>query len=103
MRQLTDLIGRKSYQHFSHPDLQLPRIRKDETHVHAFVELIENIWINPLSHDETDLVNLSTTVLAPPNAVSDLLKARQIGEAYKTFRECLEKDPPSVNCHKQMK
>ncbi len=64
---------------------------------------MENIWINPLSHDEADLVNLSTGVLAPTNAVSDLLKAHQIGEAYKTFRERLEKDSPAVNCHEQKK
>ncbi len=67
MRQLRDMMGRNSYQHFwiSHPDLQLPRIEKEETDVHAFVELMENSWINPLSHDETDLVNLSTGVLVP--------------------------------------
>ncbi len=104
MRQLRDMIGRNSYQQFSHPNLQLPRIRKDETDVHAFVELMQNNWINPMSHDETDLVHLSTGVLAPPNAVRDLLKTHQIGdEAYKIFRERLEKDPPDVNCHEQMK
>ncbi len=95
MRQMRHMIGRNSYQHFSHLDLQLPRIRKDETDVHAFVELMENNWINPLVHDETDLVNLSTGLFAPPNAISDLLKAYQIGEeAYKTFREEIQKYPP---------
>ena len=105
LRELRDMVSRNSSQHFNHPDLQLTRIRKDETDVRSFVELMENSWINPLSNDETELVNLSTGILAPPDVANDLLKAHKVGkEAYQTFREDrLEKEQPNVKFHDKMK
>ena len=83
LRELRVMVSRNGFQHFNHPDLQLTRIRKDETDVRSFVELMENSWISPLSHDETELVNLSTGILAPPDVANDLLKAHKVGkEAY---------------------
>ena len=66
---------------------------------------MENTWINPLSHDETELVNLSTGILALPDVASDLLKAHQVGEeAFQTLRkDCLEKEPPKVKFHEKTK
>ncbi|KAK5924833.1 hypothetical protein CgunFtcFv8_017411 [Champsocephalus gunnari] len=66
------MIGRDSSQQLNHTDLQLPRIKKDEKDVNAFVELMENSWINPLSHDHTDLVSLSTGMVAPPDVANGL-------------------------------
>lgn len=104
LRELRDIVGTNSSRHLNHPDLHLPRIKKDEADVRAFEDLIENSWINPLSHDETELVNLSTGILAPPDVASDLLKAHQVGEeAYKEFRENrLEGDTPRVKFHSKM-
>ena len=44
LRELRDMVSKNSLQHFNHPDLQLSRIRKDETDVCSFVELIKNSW-----------------------------------------------------------
>ncbi len=105
LRQLRDMVGNNSSQHFSHPDLQLSRLRKDEADVNAFVDLMENSWINPMSHDDRELVNLSTGILAPPDVVHDIGEAHAIGEqAYQTFKEDrLEKDPTKVKFHDKMK
>ena len=42
LRELRDMVSKNSLQHFNHPDLQLSRIRKYETDVCSFVELIKN-------------------------------------------------------------
>ena len=104
VRELRNMVGRKSSRHFNHPDLHLSRKKKDEADVRALEGLMENTWVNPLSHDETELFNLSTVILAPPDVASDLMKAHQVGEeAYQTFREDrLEKEPPKVKFHDKM-
>ena len=98
-------MGSNSSTNLNHPDLQRTRIRKDESDVCAFEELMEKSWINPLSLDQLELVNLSTGVLAPPDVAKDLLEAHQLGEgAYESFRrDRLEKDPPSAKFHDKMK
>jgi len=105
LRQVRLMIGRENTQHFSHPDLQHTRVMKDERDVQAFVELIERSWLNPLSHEETKLVNVSTGVVVPPDIVVDLLQAHEVGEkAYEKFKqESLEADPPTINFYDEMK
>ena len=99
------MVGRDSSRDFSHPDLQLPRIRRDVADVTAFEGLLQNSWINPLSHDEKELVNLSTGILAPPDVARGLLEAHKVGQqAYQMIREDrLEKDPPTVNFNDTLK
>ncbi|KAK5921267.1 hypothetical protein CgunFtcFv8_024984 [Champsocephalus gunnari] len=71
----------------------------------AFVELMENNWINPLSHDHTDLVSLSTGIVAPPDVANGLLKAHTMGEAaYQAFKtERLKTEQPTVKFHGTLK
>ena len=101
LRQMRGLGGSK----LNHPDLQQPRINKDEEDILALMDLMENTWINPLRHDQDDLVNLSTGVLTTAEFTRDLLNAQKIGEgAYQTFKSLrLEKDQPDVNFHDTMK
>lgn len=105
LRQLRAMVGHDCSHQVNHPDLQMPRIRKDEANVKAFMELMENSWVNPLSQDRTDLINLSTGVVAPANVASDLLKAQTIGEeAYETFKkDRLENEVPTTKFHDTMK
>jgi hypothetical protein len=105
LRQLRNILGRYSSQQLSHPDLQLPRVKKDECGVKAFVDLMENSWIDPLSDDQTELVSLSTGIVAPPDVSRDLPKAHKVGEeAYQASKkDRLEKEPPLVNFHDKMK
>lgn len=64
---------------------------------------MENSWLNPMSHDETDLVSLSIGTMAPPDITRDLLRAFEIEEAYKVFKQTrLDEDPPSVKFHDKM-
>lgn len=87
LRQLRDLTG-QSMSKLSHPDLQGPRIQKDEADVQSLIDVMENNWLNPLSPDESDLVSLSTGFLAPPDVTRDLLRAHEIGEeAYQVFKQ----------------
>ena len=66
----------------------------------SLIDLMENNWLNPLSPDESDLVGLSTSTVAPPAVVNDLLRAL---EAYQTFKQTrLDDDPPSVKFHDKM-
>ncbi|KAJ8358200.1 hypothetical protein AAFF_G00026150 [Aldrovandia affinis] len=37
--------------HFSHPDLQMPRITRDEADVQSIVKLLEDDWTNPFPPD----------------------------------------------------
>ena len=63
LRVLRNMV-RKESSKLSHTDLQLPRIRKDEVDIKAFVHLMENNWIDPFNHEKTELVNISTGILA---------------------------------------
>ena len=89
------------YEHtgcLSHPDLQRPRIAKDEADVNAFIDLMEKSWINPLGQDQSDIISLSTGVVVPSDVASDLLQAPTIGEeAYISFRrDRLENESPTI-------
>jgi len=61
------MICRDCSQQLSHPDLQMPRIKKDETHVKAFMELMEKSWVDPLSPGQAELIGLSTGVVVAPD------------------------------------
>ena len=103
MRMLRDMIGQGSSKP-PHPDLQGPRIRKDEAYIKSLIDLMENNWLNPLSPDESDLVSLSTGTVTPLAVVKDLLREFDVGEkAYQTFKRArLDDDPPSVKFHDTM-
>ena len=60
LRTLSDMIG-QCRSKLSHPDLQGPRIRKDEADVKSLIDMMENNWLNPLSM-------MSQTSLACPLA-----------------------------------
>ena len=97
------VVGQK-YTDFSHPDLQMPRIRRDEADVQSLVQLMEISWLNPFNPDQGDLVSLSTATAAPPEVAKDLLGAYRIGEdAYQAFKEArLETDTPTIQFHDKM-
>lgn len=88
---------------FNHPDLLLPRIRRDEADTQSLVQLMEASWLNPFNSDQGDLVSLSTAAAAPPDVAKDLLEAHKIGEeAYQAFKqERLEADPNPQTPSKQ--
>ncbi|KAJ8404780.1 hypothetical protein AAFF_G00331670 [Aldrovandia affinis] len=46
LKQLRRMVGR-GMSHFSHPDLQMPRITRDEADVQSIVKLLEDDWTNP--------------------------------------------------------
>lgn len=72
---------------FNHPDLQLPRIRRDEAAVQSIVHILDNCWLNPFSPDQCECVSLSTATVAPPHVVNDLFYNHKIGDqAYKAFK-----------------
>ena len=97
MITLRDMIGQGSSK-LPHPDLQGPRIRKDEAYIKSLIDLMENNWLNQLSPDTSDLVSLSTGSLDPPAVIKDLQRALEMGEeAYQTCRWTrLDDDTPSV-------
>ena len=103
LRTLSDMIGQCSSK-LHHPDLQGPRIRKDEADIKSLIDMVENNCLNTLSPDESDLVSLSTGTMAPPAMVKHLLRAFGAGEyAYQTFkRTILDDEPPSVKFHDKM-
>lgn len=80
---------------------------KDESDVKAVLDLMENNWINPLIHDQTELVSLSTGIAAPtPTDVArDLLTAHMVKEeANQNFKkDRLESKPRTVKFHEKMK
>ena len=100
MRTLRDMIGQGSSK-LPHPDLQGPRIRKDEAYIKSLIDMMENNWLNPLSPDKSDLVSLSTGTLAPPAVIKDHLRALEMGEeAYKACKWTrLDDGTPSVKFH----
>ena len=103
LRTLSDMIGQGSSK-LTHPDLQGPRIRKDEADITFLIDLMENNLLNPLYRDESDLVTLATGTVAPPAVVNDLLRAVEVGEeAYQAFkRTILDDDQPYVKFHDKM-
>ena len=103
LRQLRDMVGR-SESRVNHPDLQSPRIRRDEADIQSLVELMETCWLNPFSPDHTEFVSLSTATVVPTDVASDLLNAYKIGEeAYQAFKqERLESNPPTTQFHDKM-
>ena len=76
-----------------HPDLQKPRIEKDERNVAAVSDVLEN-WINPF--EEHNLVCISSATAATHDVRNDLTKAQATGEeTFSKFKnERLESDPP---------
>ena len=103
LRQLRAMVGQQ-YTDFSHPDLQMPRIRRDEADVQSFVQLMETSWLNPFNPEQGELVSLSTATAAPPEVAKDLLGAYRIGEdAYQAFKEeRLGTDSPTTLFHDKM-
>ncbi|KAG0728083.1 hypothetical protein GWK47_033223 [Chionoecetes opilio] len=59
LRQLRAMVVGQKYTDFSHPDLQMPRIRRDEADVQSLVQLMETSWLNPFNAEQGDLVSLS--------------------------------------------
>ncbi|KAJ8415586.1 hypothetical protein AAFF_G00425660 [Aldrovandia affinis] len=47
------MVGR-GMSHFSHPDLQMPRITRDEADVQSIVKLLEDDWTNPFDPMKAD-------------------------------------------------
>ena len=76
LRKLWGMVG-QSDSHLNHPDLQLPRIRRDEADVQSLVELMDVCWLNLLRQDHSDVVSLSAATVAPPDIVADLLGAHR--------------------------
>ena len=80
-----------------HPDLQDPRIRKDEADIKSLIVLLENNWLHPyLSMGQISLAY--PLAPAPPAVFNDLLRAFEVGEeAYDTFKQTrLDDYPPTV-------
>ena len=102
LRQLRCMVDLDDYQ-VNHPDLHLPRIRRDEANV-SMVQLMETSWLNSFSRDQDEFVSLSTSTVAPPNVSNDLLEAHRIGEeAYQSFKqEHLEASSPKMQFHDKM-
>ncbi|KAG0719225.1 hypothetical protein GWK47_050917 [Chionoecetes opilio] len=55
LRQLRAMVVGQKYMDFSHPDLQMPRIRRDEADVQSLVQLMETSWLNPFKAEQGDL------------------------------------------------
>ncbi|KAJ8388288.1 hypothetical protein AAFF_G00135490 [Aldrovandia affinis] len=53
LKQLRRMVGR-GMSHFSHPDLQMPRITRDEADVQSIVKLLEDDWTNPFDPMKVD-------------------------------------------------
>lgn len=94
----------QQYTEFSHPDLQMPRIRRDEIDVQSLVQLMETSWLKPFKTEQGKLVSLSTATAAPPELAKDLLRDCRIGEhAYQAFKEeCLGTNTPTTLFHDKM-
>jgi len=71
----------------NHPDLQQPRISRDEADVQSLEALKEDSWVNPFRSDQDSLIHLVTAAVAPRDIVCDLMNAQKIGEElYQTFK-----------------
>ena len=51
-------------------------IRKDEADIKSLIDLMENNWRNPLSPDESYLVNMSTGTVTPPEVQGSKITRR---------------------------
>ena len=88
LRQLRHRICIQGPGTVSHTDLEKTRVKRDESDVTSLVDLIENNWMNLFDNDPSDLVNLITGVVAPPDVSKYLLTAHGKGEQqYKDFQE----------------
>ena len=102
IRLLRNMLG-IGHTQFTHPDLIQSRIRKDERDVVSLMDMLQNNWTNPFTNSQ--LISLSSGMLAPSDVAQDLLHAKDFGEsAYKMFREeRLETDPPTKKFHDPLK
>jgi len=93
----------------NHPDLQQPRISRDEADVQSLEARMEDSWVNnPFRSDQDRLIHLATAAVAPGDIVCDLTNAQNTGEElYQTFkRDRLGKtaaDPDTVDFFATMK
>ncbi|KAJ8398216.1 hypothetical protein AAFF_G00430600 [Aldrovandia affinis] len=54
LKQLRRMVG-CGMSHFSHPDLQMSRITRDEADVQSIVKLLEDNWTNPFDPTKVSL------------------------------------------------
>lgn len=54
LKQLRMMVG-CGMSHYSHPDLQMPRITRDEADVQSIVRLLEDDWMNPFEPRQSEL------------------------------------------------
>ena len=104
LKQLLRRMVGRGMSHFSHPDLLMPRITRDEADVQSIEKLLEDDWTNPFDQNETEFVSTSTGTLSPPDVARDLLGAQKIGaEAYEAFRrDRLEDETPKTQFHDKL-
>ena len=102
LRLLKEMLGIGCVS-FHHPDLSHSRIQRDEKDVKSLMNLLQHSWTNPFT--KSDLVSLSTAVVAPPDVAKNIMQAKDIGETvYRTFREeRLEADQPTKKFHDLLK
>ena len=62
------------------PDLTSSRVTKDEEYIESVVDMLENIWFNPLTSKALDLCNLSTGASPEKDKVTDILTAKEKGD-----------------------
>lgn len=100
LKHLRQMVER-GMSHLSHPDMQRPRITRDEADVQSMVKLLEDDWTNPFDPNESDLVIISTGTMGPPDVTRSLLDAHKTGtEAYKKFKQNrLEVSNPKTQFH----
>jgi hypothetical protein len=85
---LRDMLDMNAYQASSHPDLNKPRIAKDEKDIQAMEDLLKNNWINPFNPDISDIMSISTGLVPSKDIIQDLQNALDKGEkAYQNFKQ----------------
>ncbi|KAJ8413153.1 hypothetical protein AAFF_G00091490 [Aldrovandia affinis] len=65
LKQLRRMVG-CGMSHLSHPDLQMPRITRDEADVQSIVKLLEDDWTNPFDTNEKSHHLQMSDVLSHP-------------------------------------
>jgi len=75
LRQLRKMVGLGGSR-LNHPDLQQPRISRDEADVQSLEALIKDSWVNPFRSDQDSLIHLATAAVAPGDIVRDLMNAQ---------------------------
>lgn len=92
VRQLRAMIAKENFK-FEHPDMTQGRIAKDEKDVVSLVNMLKETWKNPFELSSETLCCISTGVIPSDEAIQDMCKAREKGEAaYQKFvDERLEK------------